>query len=85
MGRQLRLSLLASNSCTRGIGIYYRSGKMGFLFVVGDREPCHKETAETIKQFIEVARPDTDLTWWAEPGTSNLQRVVPPRLQPNIA
>ena len=49
-------SLLASNTCTRGIGIDYRSGKMGFLFVVGDREPCHKETAETIKQFIEVAR-----------------------------
>jgi hypothetical protein len=49
-------SLLASNSGTRGIGIYYRSGKMGFLFVVGDREPCHKEAAETIKQFIEVAR-----------------------------
>jgi hypothetical protein len=49
-------SLLASNSGTRGIGIYYRSGKMGFLFVVGDREPCHQERAETMTQFIEVAR-----------------------------
>ena len=49
-------SLLASNSGIRGVGIYYRSGKMGFLFVVGDREPCHKEYAETMKQFIEVAR-----------------------------
>lgn len=49
-------SFLASNSGTRGIGIYYRSGKLGFLFVVGDREPSHKECAETINQFIEVAR-----------------------------
>ena len=56
MGGQLRLLLLASNSGTRGIGIYYRSGKVGFLFVVGDREPCHKEYAETIGEFIEGAR-----------------------------
>ena len=49
-------SLLASNSGTRGIGIYYRSGKVGFLFVVGDGEPCHKEYAETIEEFIEGAR-----------------------------
>ncbi|WP_428486241.1 hypothetical protein [Rhodopila sp.] len=49
-------SLLASNCGVRGIGIYYRSGKMGFLFVVGDREPCRKEYAETIQQFIGVAR-----------------------------
>jgi hypothetical protein len=49
-------SLLASNSGTRGVGIYYRSGKVGFLFVVGDREPCDKEYAETIKQFVDLAR-----------------------------
>jgi hypothetical protein len=49
-------SLLASNSGRRGIGIYYRSGKMGFLFAVGDREPCHKEYAETMPQFIKAAR-----------------------------
>jgi hypothetical protein len=24
--------------------------------VVGDREPCHKEYAETIKQFVDLAR-----------------------------
>jgi hypothetical protein len=55
-------SLLASNSGTRGIGIYYRSGKMGFLFVVADREPCHLERAETITQFIEIAKARYGLT-----------------------
>jgi hypothetical protein len=49
-------SLLTSNSGSRGAGVYYRSGKVGFLFVVGDREPCHKEYAETLKEFIELAR-----------------------------
>jgi|HubBroStandDraft_1064217.scaffolds.fasta_scaffold59006_2 hypothetical protein len=49
-------SLLTSNSEKRGIGIYYRSGRMGLLFVVGDREACHKERAETMSQFVEVAR-----------------------------
>jgi hypothetical protein len=49
-------SVLASNSGTRGVGIYYRSGKMGFIFVVGDREPCQKVYAETMKHFIEMAR-----------------------------
>jgi hypothetical protein len=39
-------SLLASNSDVRGIAIYYRSGKMGFLFIVGDSEYCRKEYAE---------------------------------------
>ena len=50
------VSVLASNTDKRGIGIYYRSGKTGFLFVVGNREPCHKERAETLARFIEVAR-----------------------------
>ncbi len=49
-------SVLASNSGTRGVGIYFRSGKIGFLFVVGDRTPCHKAHAETIQQFIDLAR-----------------------------
>src|SRR5215831_3094780 len=31
-------TFLASNSDIRGIGIYYRSRKMGFLFIVGDSE-----------------------------------------------
>jgi hypothetical protein len=49
-------SYLASNSNTRGIAIYYKSGKMGFLFVVGDSEPCRQESAETLSQFIETAK-----------------------------
>jgi len=48
-------SVLSSNSGRRGVGIYYRSGKMGFLFVVGDDQPCHKEYAETIEAFIGIA------------------------------
>jgi hypothetical protein len=50
-------SYLVSNSNTRGIAIYYKSGKMGFLFVVGDSEqPCRQESAETLSQFIETAK-----------------------------
>jgi hypothetical protein len=48
-------SLLASNSDVRGIAIYYRSGKMGFLFIVGDSEYCRKEYAETLDKFVEMA------------------------------
>jgi len=29
---------------------------MGFLFVVGDDEPFHKEYAETLNEFIETAK-----------------------------
>jgi hypothetical protein len=47
---------LASNSDKRGIGIYYRAGKLGFLFIVGDSEFCRKEYAETLNQFIAVAK-----------------------------
>jgi hypothetical protein len=48
-------SFLASNSDVRGIAIYYRSGKMGFLFIVGDSEYCRKEYAETLNKFVEMA------------------------------
>jgi hypothetical protein len=48
-------TILVSNSDIRGIGIYYRSGKMGFLFIVGDSDYCRKEYAETLKQFVEMA------------------------------
>lgn len=47
-------SYLTANSGVRGIGIYYRSGKMGFIFIVGDTQPCHKENAETLTQFIKL-------------------------------
>lgn len=49
-------SVLAANSGARGIGIYYRSGKVGFIFVVGDDEPCRKEYADTIEQFAAIAK-----------------------------
>lgn len=49
-------SFLASNSGVRGIGIYYRSGKLGFLFIVGDAKPCRREQAETLCQFIKTAK-----------------------------
>jgi hypothetical protein len=53
---QSGFSLLASNTETRGIGIYYLSGKLGFILVVGDSEHIRKEYAETIDDFIEVGK-----------------------------
>lgn len=47
---------LSSNTDVRGIGIYYRVGKVGFLFIVGDSEFNRKEYADTLAQFIELAR-----------------------------
>ena len=55
-------SLLASNSDVRGIAIYYRSGKMGFLFIVGDPEYCRKQYAETLDKFVEMASERYGLT-----------------------
>ena len=49
-------SVLASNVGRRGIGIYFRAGGMGFLFAVGDSEPCRKEKAETMIEFVLVAK-----------------------------
>jgi hypothetical protein len=49
-------SLLSSNSGQRGIAIYYVAGKFGYLFVVGDSEPCRKEDALTIQDFIKLAK-----------------------------
>ena len=49
-------SLLASNSDVRGIAIYYRSGNMGFLFIVGDAEYCRREYAETLNKFVKMAK-----------------------------
>jgi hypothetical protein len=49
-------TLLAANEDDpRGVGLYYRSGKMGFIMVVGDQEPCHKEYADTLDNFIKLA------------------------------
>ena len=65
-------SMLVSNSGRRGIGIYYRTGKMGFLFIVGDSEPCRKEYDETLSGFIRQAGEKYGLTlvggtWTDEP------------------
>ena len=49
-------SFLASNTGTRGMGIYYISGKIGFLFIVGDSEHNRKEQADTLAQFIKASR-----------------------------
>lgn len=49
-------SLLASNTGRRGIAMYFRSGGMGFLFAVGDPEGCRKEYAETMEQFVALAK-----------------------------
>ena len=49
-------SVLASNTGTRGTGIYFRSGGIGFVFVVGDSEPCRTEKVMTLDQFVTVAK-----------------------------
>ncbi len=48
-------SVLTSNCEVRGVGIYYRAGKMGFVFVVGDTAHARKECAETLSKFVEIA------------------------------
>lgn len=53
---QIGFSVLASNTGTRGIGIYYKGGKIGFVMKVGDLEYCRVEKAATIQSFIEAAR-----------------------------
>jgi hypothetical protein len=55
-------SLLASNSDKVGIAVYYLSGKLGFLFIVGDIELCRKEYADTEEHFIELAKKKYGLT-----------------------
>jgi hypothetical protein len=52
---QSGFSLLSSSTGRRGVGIHYKSGKLGFLMMVGDPEMCRKETSETIQSFIELA------------------------------
>jgi len=53
---QVGFSHLASNSKTRGLGIYYIAGKTGFLLIAGDIETCRKESAETIEEFKATAQ-----------------------------
>lgn len=50
-------TLLASNTGDiRGIGLYFRNGKFGFIFVAADTSPCYKEYAPTVAEFIALAR-----------------------------
>jgi hypothetical protein len=53
---QAGYSFIASNSDVRGVGLYYQAGKLGYLFAVGDSEPCRKESAETLQRFKEIAK-----------------------------
>jgi hypothetical protein len=49
-------TLLPSNTGgVRGIGLYFRGGQFGFIFVAGDTALCHKEYAPTVADFIELA------------------------------
>ncbi|MCK1348061.1 hypothetical protein IVB25_29820 [Bradyrhizobium sp. 193] len=54
-------SLLASNSGKRGVGIYYVAGKVGFVMIAGDTEPCRKLPAETMDEFKQFAKSQFDL------------------------
>jgi len=45
----------ASNSDTRGIGIYFPAGKVGFISVVADTVPCWREPADIENDFIKIA------------------------------
>lgn len=54
-------SLLSSSTGRRGIGIYYKSGKLGFLMMVGDPEMCVKEASESIQAFVELAHRKYDM------------------------
>lgn len=52
---QSGFALISSSTGRRGVGIYYKSGRQGFLMMVGDPELCIKEAADTIQEFIELA------------------------------
>jgi hypothetical protein len=54
-------TVLASNADVRGIGMYYRTGKVGFLFIVGDAQYGRKEYSDTLKQLIEMAKAKYEL------------------------
>ncbi|MBY0375359.1 MAG: hypothetical protein K2Q23_15300 [Bryobacteraceae bacterium] len=58
---QSGFSLLSSSTGRRGIGIYYKSGKLGFLMMVGDPEMCIKEMSESIQAFIKLAHQKYDM------------------------
>jgi hypothetical protein len=78
-------SLLASNSDARGVGVYYRSGKVGFVMRVGDQEYVRRVPAETIKDFVARAKAQYEMnltggSWDAlEQAQGRQSKVCPPR------
>ncbi|MET4262326.1 hypothetical protein ABIC09_007304 [Bradyrhizobium sp. S3.12.5] len=65
-------TLLASNEPSRGVGIFFRVGRKGFIMPVGGKPPCVASTAETLPAFIEDARVRFGMKLtggiWADPG-----------------
>jgi hypothetical protein len=49
-------TMLASAEDTRGIGIYFRAGKRGFMMPVGGEIPCVEIEAEDVETFVELGR-----------------------------
>src|SRR5205085_10097989 len=49
-------TMLASASDTRGVGIYFRAGRRGFMMPVGGDIPCAKIEAADVDAFIELGR-----------------------------
>lgn len=49
-------TILASNEPERGIGIYFRVGRRGFILPVVGQSPCVASAAPTLSAFIEEAR-----------------------------
>ena len=62
-------SLLASNRAPYGVGLYFRSGQVGFIFVSADRRYCQKEKADNLKTFIQIGKEKYGL--FLEGGTWN--------------
>ncbi len=52
---------LASNNGRHGLGIYFRSGKLGFVFVAGEETGCIRLQADSLLEFISKAKEHYDL------------------------
>jgi hypothetical protein len=49
-------TLLAANTGTRATAIYFYAGKVGFVFLPGDRAGCQRLAAGSDVHFIDAAR-----------------------------
>jgi hypothetical protein len=54
-------SVLADNTNTRGLGIYFRAGGRGFIFPVCGMPPCTPSGAESLSDFIQEANDTFDM------------------------